>query len=567
MKNKISGAEAMLRALLAEGVDTVFAYPGGSIIKVFDALYDHCCDIRQILVRHEQGATHAAQGYARVSGRIGVAIVTSGPGATNTITGISDAMLDSTPIVVIAGQVGTDALGTDAFQEIDLVGVTQPITKWNYQIRRAEDIAWAVAHAFYIAGSGRPGPVVLDFTKTAQVGMIDFKPEHIEYIRSYIPSPDPDMRQIEAAVSLIDKARKPLVLVGHGVELGQAEKELREFIEKGGLPAARTLLGLAALPTDHPLNMGMLGMHGNLAPNIKTNECDLLIAVGMRFSDRVTGTLSTYARQAKIIHLDIDKSEFGKNVKPDVAVLGDCRKTLKLITERMAKADHKEWIESFKPLDKEEFDKVINNALYPASGPLKMGEVVKAVSDQSPDNSILVTDVGQNQMFSARYFKFRSKRSIVTSGGLGTMGFCLPAAIGAAFGAPERMVFAFQGDGGFQMNIQELGTVMQTGAPVKMIVLNNTYLGNVRQWQQMMFNCRYSCTHMMNPDYSKVAAGYGIPYKRVEKREELKDSIAEMINFKGAFILEVIVMDEENVMPMIPPGNSVDNMIFSLAGN
>lgn len=557
----------MLRALLAEGVDTVFAYPGGSIIKVFDALYDHCCDIRQILVRHEQGATHAAQGYARVSGRIGVAIVTSGPGATNTITGISDAMLDSTPIVVIAGQVGTDALGTDAFQEIDLVGITQPITKWNYQIRRAEDIAWAVAHAFYIAGSGRPGPVVLDFTKTAQVGMIDFKPEHIEYIRSYIPSPDPDMRQIEAAVSLIDKARKPLVLVGHGVELGQAEKELREFIEKGGLPAARTLLGLAALPTDHPLNMGMLGMHGNLAPNIKTNECDLLIAVGMRFSDRVTGTLSTYARQAKIIHLDIDKSEFGKNVKPDVAVLGDCRKTLKLITERMAKADHKEWIESFKPLDKEEFDKVINNALYPASGPLKMGEVVKAVSDQSPDNSILVTDVGQNQMFSARYFKFRSKRSIVTSGGLGTMGFCLPAAIGAAFGAPERMVFAFQGDGGFQMNIQELGTVMQTGAPVKMIVLNNTYLGNVRQWQQMMFNCRYSCTHMMNPDYSKVAAGYGIPYKRVEKREELKDSIAEMINFKGAFILEVIVMDEENVMPMIPPGNSVDNMIFSLAGN
>lgn len=557
----------MLRALLAEGVDTVFAYPGGSIIKVFDALYDHCCDIRQILVRHEQGATHAAQGYARVSGRIGVAIVTSGPGATNTITGISDAMLDSTPIVVIAGQVGTDALGTDAFQEIDLVGVTQPITKWNYQIRRAEDIAWAVAHAFYIAGSGRPGPVVLDFTKTAQVGMIDFKPEHIEYIRSYIPSPDPDMRQIEAAVSLIDKARKPLVLVGHGVELGQAEKELREFIEKGGLPAASTLLGLAALPTDHPLNMGMLGMHGNLAPNIKTNECDLLIAVGMRFSDRVTGTLSTYARQAKIIHLDIDKSEFGKNVKPDVAVLGDCRKTLKLITERMAKADHKEWIESFKPLDKEEFDKVINNALYPASGPLKMGEVVKAVSDQSPDNSILVTDVGQNQMFSARYFKFRSKRSIVTSGGLGTMGFCLPAAIGAAFGAPERMVFAFQGDGGFQMNIQELGTVMQTGAPVKMIVLNNTYLGNVRQWQQMMFNCRYSCTHMMNPDYSKVAAGYGIPYKRVEKREELKDSIAEMINFKGAFILEVIVMDEENVMPMIPPGNSVDNMIFSLAGN
>ena len=560
----ITGAEAMLQALLAEGVDTVFAYPGGSIIKVYDALYDHQTDLRQILVRHEQGAAHAAQGYARVSGRTGVAIVTSGPGATNTITGISDAMLDSTPIVVIAGQVSTDALGTDAFQEIDLVGVTQPITKWSYQIRRAEDIAWAVARAFYIAGTGRPGPVVLDFTKTAQMAKIDFKPAKIDFVRSYIPAPDPIEEQINDAVRLIDSARKPLVLVGHGVELGHAEKELAEFIEKGDLPAARTLLGLAALPTEHPLNMGMLGMHGNLAPNVKTNECDVLIAVGMRFDDRVTGTLNTYAKQAKIIHLDIDKSEFGKNVKPDITVLGDCRQTLRLITERMAKASHTEWIESFKPLGKEEYDKVIKEAVHPESGPIRMGEVVTAVSDAAPHNAVLVNDVGLNQMFSSRYFKYRSPRSIVTSGGLGTMGFCMPAAIGASFGAPERMILAFFGDGGFQMNIQELGTIMQTQAPVKMILMNNTYLGNVRQWQQMMFNSRYSCTHMMNPDYSKVASAYGIPYILVTEREQLKDAVEQMIAAKGPFLLEVAVEKEENVMPMIKPGNSVDEMIFSI---
>ena len=554
----------MLQALLAEGVNTVFAYPGGSIIKVFDALYDHRKDLKQILVRHEQGAAHAAQGYARVSGRTGVAIVTSGPGATNTITGISDAMLDSTPLVVIAGQVSTDALGTDAFQEIDLVGVTQPITKWSYQIRRADDIAWAVARAFYIAGSGRPGPVVLDFTKTAQVSKIDFKPAKIEFERSYIPSPDPIESQINDAVRLIDNAQKPLVLVGHGVELGNAENELREFIEKADLPAARTLLGLSALPTDHPLNMGMLGMHGNLAPNVKTNQCDVLIAVGMRFDDRVTGTLDTYAKQAKIIHLDIDKSEFGKNVKPDVTVLGDCRQTLKLITERMAKASHREWIESFKVLDKEEYDKVIDSAIHPTAGPLKMGEVVTEVSTQSPANSILVTDVGLNQMFSARYFKYRVPRSIVTSGGLGTMGFCMPAAIGATFGAPDRTVLAFFGDGGFQMNIQELGTIMENQAPVKMIVMNNTWLGNVRQWQQMMFQSRYSCTHMMNPDYSKIAAAYGIPYRLVTDRKELKDAVAHMLKANGPFLLEAAVEEEENVMPMIKPGNPVDKMIFSI---
>jgi len=554
----------MLHALLAEGVDTVFAYPGGSIIKVFDALYDHQKDLKQILVRHEQGAAHAAQGYARVSGRTGVAIVTSGPGATNTITGISDAMLDNTPLVVIAGQVSTDVLGTDAFQEIDLVGVTQPITKWSYQIRRAEDIAWAVARAFYIAGSGRPGPVVLDFTKTAQVAQIDFEPAKIDYVRSYIPVPDPIESQIMEAVQLIDSAKKPLVLVGHGVELGNAESELAQFIEKGDLPAARTLLGLAALPTDHPLNMGMLGMHGNLAPNVKTNQCDVLIAVGMRFDDRVTGTLNTYAKQAKIIHLDIDKSEFGKNVKPDVTVLGDCRQTLKLITERMQKASHKEWIESFKALDQEEYDKVIKSAIHPEGGPIKMGEVVTEVSNQSPANSVLVTDVGLNQMFASRYFKYRSPRSIVTSGGLGTMGFCMPAAIGASFGAPDRMILAFFGDGGFQMNIQELGTIMQAQAPVKMIVMNNTYLGNVRQWQQMMFKSRYSCTHMMNPDYSKIAAAYGIPYLLVTERDQLADAVKQMISAKGPFLLEVAVEEEENVMPMIKPGNSVDEMIFEI---
>ena len=528
----------MLQALIAEKVDTVFAYPGGSIIKVFDALYGHRTDLRQILVRHEQGATHAAQGYARVSGRTGVAIVTSGPGATNTITGISDAMLDSTPIVVIAGQVGTDALGTDAFQEIDLVGVTQPITKWSYQIRRAEDIAWAVARAFYIAGSGRPGPVVLDFTKTAQMQQIDFKPAKIDYVRSYIPAPDPIDSQINEAVALINSAKKPLVLVGHGVELGNAEKELAAFLEKGNLPAARTLLGLAALPSDHPLNMGMLGMHGNLAPNVKTNECDVLIAVGMRFDDRVTGTLNTYAKQAKIIHLDI--------------------------AERMEKADHKEWIESFKPLDKEEYDKVINIAVNPKDGPLKMGEVVTEVSRQSPADSVLVTDVGLNQMFASRYFKYRSPRSIVTSGGLGTMGFCMPAAIGATFGSPERMILAFFGDGGFQMNIQELGTIMENQAPVKMILMNNTYLGNVRQWQQMMFQGRYSCTHMMNPDYSRIAAAYGIPYRLVTDRAQLADAVKQMISAKGPFLLETAVLEEENVMPMIKPGNSVDEMIFSI---
>lgn len=556
----IKGSEALMQALLHESVDTIFAYPGGTIMPVYDALYDHRSDLKQILVRHEQGATHAAQGYARVSGKTGVCIVTSGPGATNTITGISDAMLDSTPIVVIAGQVAVSALGTDAFQEIDLVGVTQPITKWSYQIRRAEDIAWAVARAFYIARSGRPGPVVLDFTKNAQTSMVDFKPENIEFIRSYVPDPDINMNEIEEAAHLINTATKPFALVGQGVELGKAHNELTTFLEKADIPAARTLLGLSALPTSHPLNMGMLGMHGNLAPNVQTNKCDLLIAIGMRFDDRVTGVLDKYAKQAKIIHLDIDKSEFNKNVKCDVTVLGDCKQTLAMITSRINKNSHTEWIKSFEPYKQEEYDKVIKPALFPTEGPLKMGEVVNAVSERAANNSVLVTDVGQNQMFSSRYFKYNNPRSIITSGGLGTMGFGLPAAMGATFGAPERPIILFTGDGGLQMNIQELGTIMQSDIPVKIVLLNNNYLGNVRQWQELFFNRRYSCTVMANPDYMKIAEAYGINSRRVTEREELGEAINEMLNSEGAYILEIGCQNEENVWPMVALGCAVDEV-------
>lgn len=564
MEKKITGAEALIKSLLNEGVDTLFAYPGGTVVRVFDSLYSHRDDIRQILVRHEQAATHAAQGYARISGKTGVAIVTSGPGATNTITGISDAMLDSTPIVVIAGQVSTASLGTDAFQEIDLVGVTQPITKWSYQIRRAEDIAWAVARAFYIAGSGRPGPVVLDFTKTAQDAFIDYKPEKIEYIRSYIPSPEPNPEEIQQAAKLINNAKKPLVLAGHGIEIGQAEEEFKAFIEKGGLPAARTLLGLSVLPTDHPLNMGMLGMHGNMAPNIQTNQCDLLIAIGMRFDDRVTGQLEYYARQARIIHFDIDKSEFGKNVKPDVTVLGDCRRTLRMVTELIQQSEHKEWIESFDTYRKEEYEKVVKNALHPNAGPLKMGEVVSTVSSLSDENTAMTTDVGLNQMFSARYFKYRKPRSIITSGGLGTMGFGLPAAIGATYGAPQRPVVLFTGDGSLQMSIQELGTIMETGAAVKIVLLNNSFLGNVRQWQQLNYGKRYSCTKMVNPDYVQIASAYGIKARMVSDRNELEDAIREMFATDGPFLLETICEEEENVLPMIPARTAVDRMICNI---
>lgn len=559
---QITGAEALMRSLEYQGVKTIFGYPGGSIMPVFDALYDHRKTLNHILVRHEQGAAHAAQGFARVSGEVGVCLVTSGPGATNTITGIADAMIDSTPIVVIAGQVGTNFLGTDAFQEVDLVGITQPITKWSYQIRRAEDVAWAVARAFYVAKSGRPGPVVLDFAKNAQVDKTEYVPTKVDYIRSYLPVPEMNSEAIRQAAELINGAVRPLVLVGQGVELGEAQQELRTFIEKAGMPAGCTLLGLSALPTAHPLNKGMLGMHGNLGPNINTGKCDVLIAVGMRFDDRVTGKLSTYATQAKIIHFDIDPAEIDKNVKVDVAVLGNCKETLAAVTELLKPAEHKEWLETFLPYEKVEEEKVIRPELHPAGKALSMGEVVRAVSEATGNEAILVTDVGQNQMMAARYFKYSKKRSIVTSGGLGTMGFGLPAAIGATFGSPDRTVCVFMGDGGLQMNIQELGTVMEQKAPVKIILLNNNFLGNVRQWQAMFFNRRYSFTPMMNPDYMKIASAYTIPARRVMKRDELAAAIDEMIATDGPFLLEACVEEEGNVMPMTPPGGSVNQMLL-----
>ncbi len=561
-KERITGSEALLRSLINEGVDTIFGYPGGSIMPVFDALYDHRNDFRNVLVRHEQGAVHAAQGYARSSGKVGVSIVTSGPGATNTLTGISDAMLDSTPVVVIAGQVSTGVLGTDAFQEIDFVGITQPITKWSYQIRRPEDIAWAVARAFYIAGTGRPGPVVLDFNKDAQVAMLDYEPAKVDCVRSYIPYPTPSRNAIEEAARLVNESQRPLLLVGQGVELGEAHEELKAFIEKADIPAARTLMGLSALPTDHPLCVGMLGMHGNYGPNFNTNECDLLIAVGMRFSDRVTGKLSTYAKQAKIVHIDIDHAEINKNVTVDVPIVGDCKEVLPLLTALVDKAEHKEWIESFARYNAIEHEKVTVKALNPGSGPLLMGEVARKVSEATANSAILVTDVGQNQMMSARYFKYTKPHSILTSGGLGTMGYGLPAAIGAKIAMPERTVCLFTGDGGMQMNIQELGTIMEQGTAVKIILLNNNYLGNVRQWQELFFNHRYSWTPMLNPDYALIAQGYGIPSRLVIERNELDDAIAEMLAAPGPFLLHVAVMEEANVMPMTPPGASVNEMIF-----
>lgn len=561
-KEKITGSEAMMRSLEYQGVKTLFGYPGGAIMPVFDALYDHRDKLNHILVRHEQGAAHAAQGFARVSGQVGVCLVTSGPGATNTITGIADAMIDSTPLVVIAGQVGAGLLGTDAFQEVDLVGITQPISKWSYQIRKAEDVAWAVSRAFYIARSGRPGPVVLDFAKNAQIEMTEFTPVDVDFIRSYDPDPETDPKALAEAVALINNSKKPLVLVGQGVELGNAQQELKAFVEKAEIPCGCTLLGLSALPTDHYLNKGMLGMHGNLGPNVKTNECDVLIAVGMRFDDRVTGKLETYAKQAKIIHLDIDPSEIGKNVAVDVPVLGNCKRTLAQLTELIQQQSHASWVESFKSYEQKEYAEVIEKEVYPKEGPLNMGEVVRAVSEATHHEAILVTDVGQNQMMACRYFKYTKDRSVVTSGGMGTMGFGLPAAIGATFGRPDRTVCAFMGDGGLQMTMQELGTIMEHQSPVKIILLNNNYLGNVRQWQALFFNRRYSFTPMMNPDYMQIASAYGIPSRRVSERKELKEAIQEMLTTDGPFLLEACVVEEGNVLPMTPPGSSVNYMLM-----
>lgn len=560
--NIISGAEILMRALVDEGVTTLFGYPGGAIMPVYDALYDYRKQLNHILVRHEQAATHAAEGYARVSGKTGVCLVTSGPGATNTITGIADAMMDSTPMVVITGQVGAQMLGTDAFQECDVVDITQPISKWAYQIRSAKDVAWAVQRAFYIASSGRPGPVVLDFTKNAQIEKAEYVPGSIDFIRSYVPIPPTDKQSIVEAAALINEAKRPLVLVGQGVELGNASEELKAFIEKAGLPAGCTLLGLSALPSAHPLNVGMLGMHGSLGANKKTQECDLLIAVGMRFDDRITGKLSTYAKQARKIHFDIDPSEINKNVSVNVAVLGDCKETLPAVTALLHDNAHNAWRESFSEWDKKETEVVIEPQIHPTEGPLRMGEVVRRVTELTEDKAILVTDVGQNQMMAARYFRFSEKRSMVTSGGMGTMGYGLPAAIGATFGAPQRTVCLFLGDGGLQMTIEELGTIMEQRSPVKIILLNNNYLGNVRQWQHLFFHNRYSFTPMMNPDYEKIAEAYNIPALTVTRREDLDNAIQQMLHTDGPFLLQAAVLEEDNVLPMCCPGHDVDDMML-----
>ncbi len=568
LKDRITGAKALMRALQAEGVKTIFGYPGGSIMPVYDALFDYtrgekkCFD--HILVRHEQAATHAAEGYARVSGEVGVALVTSGPGATNTLTGVADAMLDSTPMVVIAGQVAIGALGTDAFQEVDLVGVAQPISKWSYQIRHASDVAWAVSRAFYIARSGRPGPVVLDFARNAQVEEIDWEPKKVTFVRSYVAYPQLNMDAVREAAELINNAKKPLALVGQGVELGNAQEELKAFLEKADIPAGRTMLGLSALPSNHPLNVGMLGMHGNYAVNLKEQQCDVLIAIGMRFSDRVTGNTNTYAKQAKVIHLDIDRSEIDKNVKTHVALVADCKESLPALTALIEKNNHQEWRDSFKELDAKEREKVIEPAIHPKEGPLLMGEVVNAVAEQAADDAVLVTDVGQNQLFATRYFKYHHKRSICTSGGLGTMGYGMPAAIGATFGAPGREVCCFMGDGGFQMCIEELGTIMEQQAPVKMILMNNHYLGNVRQWQDMFWQRRKSFTKMLNPNYELIAQGYGIPYQAVVDRKDLASAITKMLTTKGPFILECAIREDDDVLPMTPPGMNVDDMMLEI---
>lgn len=561
-KTTITGAEALIRAMLIEGVDTIFGYPGGAIMPVFDALYDFDKHVNHILTRHEQGATHAAQGYARVSGKVGVCLVTSGPAATNVITGIGDALMDSTPMIVITGQVGAHLLGSDAFQEIDVVGITQPITKWAYQIRKAEDIAWAVARAFYIARSGRPGPVVLDFAKNAQFEKIDFDYKPCTFIRSYIPVPEVNQQQVIAAAALINQAKKPYVLVGQGVILGGAENELKAFLEKGNIPAAWTLLGSSAMATNFPLNKGFLGMHGNVAPNIKTNECDVLIAVGMRFDDRVTGDLSRYAKQAKIIHLDIDPSEINKNVTVDVPVLGNCKETLAALTEQIHTANHTDWINSFAEHDKNEFEKVIQKEVYPTTGEITMGEVIRKVSEATNNEAVLVTDVGQNQMMAARYFNYSKTRSLVTSGGLGTMGFGIPAAIGAKMGAPERTVCMFAGDGGFQMTIQELGTIMQEKIGVKMIILNNHFLGMVRQWQEMFFEERYSFTKMQNPDFIAIAKAYNIDGTEVSERQHLDAAIADMLKDDKPYLLVVNVEMKGMVYPMMPTGASVSDILL-----
>ncbi|MBA7520063.1 Acetolactate synthase large subunit [subsurface metagenome] len=556
----VSGAEAMMLSLIEEGVDIIFGYPGGAIMPVYDALYDYRDKIRHILVRHEQGAAHAAEGFAKVSGRVGVCLVTSGPGSTNMITGLADAMIDSMPMVCISGQVGSPLLGSDAFQETDVMGISMPVTKWNYQITSAGEIPEVMAKAFYIATTGRPGPVMIDITKDAQFGTLDFKYEKCTKLRSYFPYPKVKKEDIKAAAILINNSKKPLLLAGHGILISDAQNELEKLVTKAEIPVASTLLGLSAFPSRHPLYVGLLGMHGNYGPNVKTNECDVLIAVGMRFDDRITGNLNTYAKQATIIHIEIDTAEINKNVEVDVAINADAKDALDALLPLIKNNKHTEWLESFKKYEQEEYKKVIKKNINPASGQIKMDEVVHMISEKTKGGAIVVTDVGQNQMVAARNYKFAEPNSWVTSGGLGTMGFGLPAANGAKIAMPDREVIAFIGDGGFQMTMQELGTIAQSKIVVKIVLLNNSFLGMVRQWQEMFFEKRYSFTEMDNPDFIALAGAFGIPGRKVTNREVLEDAVNEMLASKEAFLLEVVVGKEDNVFPMIPVGESVSNV-------
>ena len=559
-KECISGSEAIVRCLLAEGVDVLYGYPGGAIMPVYDELYKYEDKINHVLTRHEQCAAHAAQGYARISGKVGVAIATSGPGATNLVTGIADAQIDSTPIVCITGQVPSHLLGSDAFQETDIVGISTPVTKWNHQVTKASQIPEIIARAFYIAKSGRPGPVLIDITKDAQFEQFDFQYKKCTGVRSYVPVPKTDPSTIADAATLINTAKKPLIIWGQGIILSKAEVELKALVEKAGIPAAWTIMGASALPTSHPLNIGMVGMHGNYAPNILTNDCDVLIAIGMRFDDRVTGKLDEYAKQAKIIHLEIDPAEVDKNIKTDVAVLGDAKQNLIELLPQVDANSHPEWLKKFKDLYEIEYNKVIKNDLYPTKEGLTMGEVLKEINAQTKGEAAIVSDVGQHQMIACRYANFNVTKSNITSGGLGTMGFALPAAIGAKMAAPEREVIAVIGDGGYQMTIQELGTIFQNKLPVKIVVLNNEFLGMVRQWQQLFFEKRYASTVMANPNFVAIAKGYYIEAKKVTKREGLAAAVKEMIDSDGPYFLEVCVEKEGNVFPMVPSGASVSDI-------
>jgi acetolactate synthase-1/2/3 large subunit len=561
--NKISGAEAVIRCLLEEGVDLVYGYPGGAIMPVYDELYKFKDELHHVLVRHEQGASHAAQGYARATGKVGVAIATSGPGATNLVTGIADAQIDSTPMVCITGQVGKHLLGSDAFQETDIIGISTPVTKWNYQITEASEIPEIIARAFYIAKSGRPGPVLIDITKNAQFDQLDFSYKKCTGIRSYTPKPTLNLEKVAEAAELINNAKKPYIIFGQGIILGEAEAELKALIEKSGIPAAWTILGLSALPSDHPLNVGMLGMHGNYGPNLLTNECDVLIALGMRFDDRVTGNLATYAKQAKVIHFEIDPAEVDKNVKTDIAVLADVKESLQALIPLIENKSHESWHNEFKKMYEIELEAVINEELTPSNAGISMGETMEMINKHSKGDAIIVSDVGQHQMFACRYAKFNSTKSNITSGGLGTMGFALPAAIGAKMGRPDREVVAIIGDGGFQMTIQELGTIFQTKVPVKIVVLNNEFLGMVRQWQELFFDSRYASTVMSNPNFIAIAEGYHIKSRKVTQREDLDAAVAEMLASKESYFLEVMVEKENNVFPMIPTGASVADMRLS----